>query len=178
LADQRYNTPCRFGLAIFPSRFSVAAAATLFRFDGYDHWIRLYCRYSKDVQQRGLSLGSLRFAFEIAGQFHRPECPGGRARQHYYSQKLSLEYESFQHSLSSVVRIPFSLTSGAGGWSISPSLTVRSRVSARADTAFRVLDILLLAVTDVPRVDWGLEDDHELSNMMWKFCSLVLLKVF
>ncbi|KAK8137556.1 hypothetical protein PG984_003049 [Apiospora sp. TS-2023a] len=90
----------------------------------------------KEVRWNRLNLGT-----KLEARCHWPSCP----MSHTGSKKrraINLGYSGSAYILQAAIEITFAMISGAGGFSISPSITYYPRVNGQSDTAFRILKLI------------------------------------
>ncbi|KAH6838338.1 hypothetical protein B0I37DRAFT_316861 [Chaetomium sp. MPI-CAGE-AT-0009] len=127
------------------------------------------CSTRRLRQRRDRPWGYLTFSFERATEQHLPGCPVAQIKGANQMQKLGVRYTGLRRLLKSAVQISFAMQSGAGGWSISPSVTYYPTVDARSAPAFRMIDVLDKA---------GRQSGQFLHAQQWgKLTSLTLAKI-
>ena len=127
------------------------------------------CRSRRALKRQDFVLGHVGFSLETASQEHLPECPASQTVDTDWSQKIVFKYTGLRSILNSTVQLSFAIKSGAGNWTISPSINYRPTVDRATAPAFRILDLLGGAVSR----DWS-----STSSSQWeKFVALALAKV-
>ena len=101
------------------------------------------CRPRQRLQRKNLVWGSLAISLETAVEQHLPGCPASQIiistdRSH----KICLTYVGLRRLLNSAVQLSFAISSGAGGWSLSPNFTYFPIVNSETAPAFRILSLL------------------------------------
>lgn len=114
------------------------------------------CRPHRRLQRENAVWGSLTLSLEMAAKQHLPGCPATQIIiDTDRSRKISLTYGGLRHLLNSAVRLSFAISSGAGGWSLSPNFTYYPTVDSNTAPAFRVLDMLYRSgIGDLKEVIW------------------------
>lgn len=87
------------------------------------------------------SWGHAFFFTETSTRGHQPNCPFANIANTKH-RKASMQYFGLAQILKSAIDISFSMTTGAGGFSISPGFTFRPTVDENLDPAFRILILL------------------------------------
>lgn len=101
------------------------------------------CRPRRRLQRKNLVWSSLALSLETAAEQHLPGCPASQIiistdRSH----KICLTYVGLRRILNSAVQLSFAISSGAGGWSLSPNFTYFPIVNSETAPAFRILSLL------------------------------------
>jgi hypothetical protein len=100
------------------------------------------CRSRRRLQRKNLNWGSFIFSLESAMEQHLPGCPLIQASGAESTRKVALTYTGIRRLLNSAVQLSFAMTSGAGGWSISPNFIYYPTVDRTTAPTFRILDLL------------------------------------
>jgi hypothetical protein len=102
------------------------------------------CHSLRRLQRKIIVRGWLAISFETATERHLPGCPANQkiidANQY---RSFGLTYTGLRRLLNLTVQVSFSITSGAGGGSLSPRFTYFPTVNSREAPAWRMLDLLL-----------------------------------
>ena len=91
--------------------------------------------------KRGIRWGPLYLASEWESRGHWPSCPLSKTANKT-RHAINLEYAGLVRVLESMIKVSFAWTSGAGGFSISPTFAYHPTVDAQSAPAFRILDLL------------------------------------
>ncbi|RYP68436.1 hypothetical protein DL771_006700 [Monosporascus sp. 5C6A] len=91
--------------------------------------------------KRGIRWGHVYLSGDWQTQGHWPSCPLSTAPSKN-RLAVGLKYTGVARILKSVIDVSFALTSGAGGFSISPNFTYYPTVDSRSDPAFRIMDLI------------------------------------
>lgn len=101
------------------------------------------CSHRQRLHRNNTMWGSLTFSFETATEQHLPGCPAGQlAISASQSQKVSLTYSGLRHLLDSAIQLSFTMSWGAGAWSLSPNFIYYPTVNSETAPAFRLLTLL------------------------------------
>ncbi|KAL2159562.1 hypothetical protein VTH06DRAFT_2131 [Thermothelomyces fergusii] len=103
-----------------------------------------------------------------AEQQHLPDCRYARRPGAEQTRTMAVGYTGLRRLLKTAVRVSFSMRTGAGGWSISPSFSYYPTVDTSRAPAFRMITLLL----DCAESSLGLPPFFE------KLTKIVLAKVF
>jgi hypothetical protein len=128
------------------------------------------CRSRRSLQRRSLAWASLILSHETAFVQHLPGCPAAQLPVSDQTRKLGLTYTGLRRLLNSAVQLSFSIRSGAGGWSLSPTFTYYPTVDAKKDPAFRMMAIL-------ERSQFATSGKPETLLQWEKFVGLVLTRM-
>jgi hypothetical protein len=105
-----------------------------------------WCRHRRRLQVKTVTRGSLVVSFQTATEQHLPGCPAARLMLGTdRSQKVVLTYTGLRHLLNSAIQLSFSMSWGAGAWSLSPSFTYYPNVDSKTAPAFRILTLVAKA---------------------------------
>ncbi|KAK7954745.1 hypothetical protein PG988_015439 [Apiospora saccharicola] len=83
----------------------------------------------------------LNLSTKLETRGHWPSCPMSNVGI-TNRRAINLRYSSSASVLQAAINISFAMMSGAGGFSISPSITYHPRVNEQSDTAFRILYLI------------------------------------
>ncbi|KAK8135217.1 hypothetical protein PG984_007229 [Apiospora sp. TS-2023a] len=86
-------------------------------------------------------LGSLYLYREATSTGHSPYCPLYKTIAPKEDRRYGLRYTGLMQAIKGAIDITFNMTSGAGGWSVSPGFRYYPTVDAAQDPAFRILDL-------------------------------------
>ena len=112
------------------------------QFDSVVGRIRCTCpRPYQSTTTQGARLGYLLLSKKSEIRGHWPACPLSNTASKS-RRSIGFGYSGFASILHAAVEFSFTLTSGAGGFSISPSFTYYATVDGRSDPAFRTLRLL------------------------------------
>lgn len=102
------------------------------------------CHSLRRLQRKIIARGWLAISFETVTERHLPGCPANQkiidADQY---RSFGLTYTGLRRLLNLAVQVSFSVTSGAGGGSLSPRFTYFPTVNSREAPAWRMLDLLV-----------------------------------
>jgi hypothetical protein len=88
----------------------------------------------------------LRFSHELTMEQHAPICLAIEATSDMDKcKKFAFTFVGLRSLLNSAIQLPFSIPSGAGGWSLGPNVTYYPIVHSRSAPAFRMFYLLLLS---------------------------------
>ncbi|KAK8044127.1 hypothetical protein PG993_004151 [Apiospora rasikravindrae] len=112
------------------------------QFDSVMGRIRCTCtRPYRSTMAQGARLGHFRLSKKSETQGHWPACPLSNTTN-TSRRSVGFGYSGFASVLHTAVEFSFAMTSGAGGFSISPNFTYYATVDARSDPAFRTMELL------------------------------------
>ncbi|KAK8078568.1 pyruvate decarboxylase [Apiospora saccharicola] len=86
-------------------------------------------------------LGSLYLYREVTSRGHYPYCPMYKTLAPKQKRRYGLLYTGLMQAIKGAIDITFNMTSGAGGWSVSPGFRYSPTVDTTQDPAFRVLNV-------------------------------------
>ncbi|KAK1688422.1 hypothetical protein BDP55DRAFT_629529 [Colletotrichum godetiae] len=98
-------------------------------------------RPERSARQVQMQRGYTTLSGEWESRGHWSSCPLSKMPRKQ-RLKASLKYTGISRLLKSVIDVSFALTSGAGGYSISPSFTYCPTVDRKSDPAFRIIDLI------------------------------------
>ncbi|KAK8035749.1 hypothetical protein PG991_001822 [Apiospora marii] len=112
------------------------------QFDSLVGRIRCTCpRPYRSTVIQGARLGHLRLSKKSEVQGHWPACPLSNTANKS-RRSIGFGYSGLASILHAAVDFSFTMTSGAGGFSISPNLSYYATVDDESDPAFRTLELL------------------------------------
>ncbi|KAI7777504.1 hypothetical protein LA080_003453 [Diaporthe eres] len=101
------------------------------------------CRqYQRTLRRQARFAGFLFTTMESVSRKHLPECRYANYEIEHASKSLSISYSGLRGVLSRAVDISMSLNTGAGGFSISPNITLQLMVDDKQSPIFRITDLL------------------------------------
>lgn len=106
-------------------------------------WRGCLCPRRAFSQRRQINLGDISMATEVTTYHkHLPECRLARHAPVSKSQSVQLSYNGLRKLLSTAIDLSFSLRTGAGGFSLSPTITLRPVVDRKTSPSFRAMALL------------------------------------
>jgi hypothetical protein len=114
------------------------------------------CIPHRESFHRHTRLGSLSITTKASlGRKHLPECRYAKYEVAHKSKSLRVSYDGLRRILSRAVDISMSLTTGAGGFSISPNITVRPMVDETQSPVFQIMRFMndIVHASHVKRLD-------------------------
>lgn len=126
---------------------------------------KCHCRPIRSLKKRTILWESLDIFCETLSKRHLPGCPLYSAVT--TNQRLiRLRYAGLSRLLSSAIGLTFTLFSGAGAYSLSPTFTYYPTVDESTAPAFRILNVVteLFDLID----DWGVEVGDWTSGPQWE----------
>lgn len=90
----------------------------------------------------GIQWGHLYLSRKQETQGHWPSCPLANTGIKHSRKSTSLKFTGLASIISAAIEITISMTSGSGGYSITPNVTYYPTVDAEVDPAFCILDLL------------------------------------
>lgn len=102
------------------------------------------CRRIRRFQRKTIVRGSLALSSETVTERHLPGCPAKqKIKDTGESRSFSLTYTGLRRLLNLAVQLSFTVTSGAGGGSLSPRFTYFPTVDSKTAPAWRMLNLLV-----------------------------------
>ncbi len=137
------------------------------------------CHSRRALKRRDFFLGPAGVSLETTAREHLPGCPASRMADPDRKQKISFRYIGFsRRAFDAAIQLSFAITSGAGSWSLSPSLTYRPTVDRTTAPAFRALDLLRDLMGAVFDEMWLHDGSSCLLLPQWeKLVALALAKI-
>ncbi|RYP66067.1 hypothetical protein DL769_006129 [Monosporascus sp. CRB-8-3] len=131
------------------------------------------CRRRRRYQQQRLRLGALELYDETTlTEEHLPDCQISQVLPRHRHRSLGVKYTGAIRLLDKAVNMAFSMTFGAGGFSIAPVFTYYATVDDQTAPAFQILDILDKAIgylLPTAGRDWNMLTETALKKILKLF---------
>lgn len=95
-------------------------------------------RLQSAMKSKWIQLGYVSFSTDWETKAHWPDCPMAKMASRN-RMTIGFKYSCLVRMLKTAVNVSFAMTSGAGGFSISPNFTCNPTVDFNFDPAFRIL---------------------------------------
>lgn len=105
-------------------------------------WKCICNRLWRVAELNEIQLGHVYISSEREVQQHWPGCPQSKSAASRTRRAWRIRYTGLTHLLKAALDLTFGLTSGAGGFSISPNFNYTPTVNKRTDNAFKVLALI------------------------------------
>lgn len=100
------------------------------------------CRPRLLRQRENSGWGPLAFFSETTAREHLPGCPAARIAVANRSRTVGVKYTGLKRFLNAAVEFSFAMTSGGGGWSLSPNFRYYPTVDEKTAPAFRIMELI------------------------------------
>lgn len=100
------------------------------------------CRqYQRTLRRQARFAGFVFTTMDSVSRKHLPECRYANYETEHSTKSLSISYSGLHGLLSKAVDVSMSLSTGAGGFSISPNITIQLMVDEKQSPIFRIMDL-------------------------------------